>query len=93
MSAISVDEVMVLDYLGVIAEKKQLLYGAYNDLKQNLEKISTNWESNGMDKQSYVIGLEKEVSKMNDLVEQLSLLESKVKQYIEDLKVTSNNTI
>ena len=79
--------------LGVLAEKKQLLYDSNGDLERDLNKIVQNWESNGMDRESYVTELQSQVKKMNELTRQLGELDRMVKQHIEELRLAAARTI
>lgn len=93
MAAIDVQIAQAEACLGVLAEKKQLLFDSNNDLERELNKIVQNWESNGMDKESYVTELQSQVGKMDELTKQLGQLDRMVKQHIEELRLAAARTI
>ena len=86
MADVYVNETAVFASLGVIAEKRQLLSDANGILKSNLKKISSNWESNGVDKQSYVTALEQHSRDIDNLIAELAMLKQYIERYIEELR-------
>ena len=93
MAVVDVEIQQALACLGVIAEKRQLLGDASGDLKTALDTIISNWESTGVDQKSYVEGLRLQIEKMKELSAQLSSLDTMVKNYVEELKATSANSV
>lgn len=76
-----------------ISEKSQRLYDACETLRNCLKQISQNWESNGADKQSYVTELELQISNIDYLTKSISSVSSVIKDYAENIKNQSSNTM
>lgn len=62
-------------------------------LNSTLSKIKVKWESNGMDKESYVLELEKQIKNLGILNGAIIQLFNSILVYAENIKKTSSNTL
>ncbi len=60
-----------------------------DSLKNSLNRINANWESNGADKQSYVTELEKQIENLGIIEQCVTKFASTVRYYAEQIKATS----
>lgn len=64
-----------------------------DSLSNTLHRINADWESNGHDKESYVVELEKQIENLNILEKGITDLATSIKQYVETIKATSAKTV
>jgi len=77
--------------LRTIAEKNQLLSDGLIELKNKLNEISNNWESNGGDKSEFYTLLSKNISWMETLSQSISKFRIEVIDYLEKTKASSSS--
>jgi len=66
---------------------------AYIELLESaLQKINANWESNGHDKESYVLELEKQIQNLKIMERGTNDLANSILNYVENIKATSSTT-
>lgn len=64
-----------------------------SELTNYINKIKTNWQSNGMDKESYILELEKQSRNLNIIYENVKKLSSAISNYVSNANQISNLTI
>ncbi len=62
-------------------------------LETNLSRIKDGWASNGMDKESYVIELDKQINNFRVICDAIRKLSSAVKNYVETANQISNLSV
>lgn len=76
----------------IISYKNQSA-SSVDELESILKKIASNWESSGIDKESYILELEKQINNLVILEEQITNLANTIKQYASSMKETSKRTV
>ena len=63
------------------------------NLEGSLKRITTDWESNGHDKESYVAELEKQINNLRTMEKAINDLANGIIKYVENNKATSSATM
>lgn len=69
------------------------LFSQIDELESIMSQIKSKWESNGMDKESYMLELEKQAQNLNELGELVQKLVNSISAYAKDAKQTSQKTM
>jgi hypothetical protein len=64
-----------------------------DSLESALQRINTNWESNGRDKQSYVAELEKQIKNLRIMEKGMNDFAKSILNYVEKIKTTGSSTM
>lgn len=62
-------------------------------LESALQRINADWESNGHDKESYVLELEKQINNLKIMENGTNELANSILRYVENIQATSSKTV
>lgn len=62
-------------------------------LEGALRRINSVWESNGKDKESYVVELEKQIQNLRTMEKGMTDLANGILRYVESIKTTGSSTM
>lgn len=69
------------------------LNGHVDALEDILVKVKTKWESTGQDKESYMVELEKQVSNLTFINQQIDTFVKQIRNYVHSVQETSKKSI
>lgn len=62
-------------------------------LESALQRINADWQSNGHDKESYVLELEKQIQNLKIMERGTNDLANSILKYVENIQATNSNTL
>lgn len=64
-----------------------------DNLDNILLKVRTNWESTGQDKESYMLELQKQVTNLTIINDNINNFVAQIKNYVRNVQETSNKNV
>lgn len=87
------DPEQAIDDCNYINERSQKLYNTAEILNTNLIRIENDWESNGLDKESYVTELKKQIENIFLLCKAIRNVTNPIIYYAENAKEISSKNM
>ena len=75
------DPNLLLQQAGNLEQKRQSIYSAKSNLYEQLQKVSQNWDSDTIDQDTYLKGLNYDLSRIENLNGAISRLAAVLRNY------------